>query len=189
LRVLNNASGRNFISNFSIFICHSLTHGAQPFLRSRQLCSCSRTSQHFMEPGGSLPCSQEPSTGPYPIHYINIYLWLFKSKKSQGIRSGDSGGRRGRGESLSEERSIQQSGRLAVLANSKTQNPFLSPVLPIFCHDCPLAVNPASTPWSLLPKQMQRDSVPNEIFLSTVSFLIAALPSSEVPEGLTNYPT
>jgi hypothetical protein len=39
-----------------------LTHGAEPFLRSCQLCSYSRTSQHFTEPGGSWP----PSTGPYP---------------------------------------------------------------------------------------------------------------------------
>jgi hypothetical protein len=44
----------------------SLTHGAEPFMRSRQLCSHSRNSQHFMEPEGSLACSEEPSIGPYP---------------------------------------------------------------------------------------------------------------------------
>jgi hypothetical protein len=43
-----------------------LTKGTDPFLGSRQLCSYSKTSQHFMEPEGSLSCSQEPSTGPYP---------------------------------------------------------------------------------------------------------------------------
>jgi hypothetical protein len=43
----------------------SLTHGAEPFLRSRQLCSYSRISQRFMEPEDSLPCSQEPYTGSY----------------------------------------------------------------------------------------------------------------------------
>jgi hypothetical protein len=43
-----------------------LTYGAEPFLRSCQLCSYSGTSRHFKEPDGSLPCSQEPSTGTYP---------------------------------------------------------------------------------------------------------------------------
>jgi hypothetical protein len=46
-----------------------LTHGTELFLRSRQLCSHSRTSQHFMEPEGSLPCSKEPSICPYPEPY------------------------------------------------------------------------------------------------------------------------
>jgi hypothetical protein len=47
-------------------LSYLLTYGAEPFLRSRQLCSHSRTFQHFMEPEGSSPCSQEPSNGPYP---------------------------------------------------------------------------------------------------------------------------
>jgi hypothetical protein len=47
-------------------LTHSLTDGAEPFLRSHQFCSYSRISQRFMEPEGSFPCSQEPSTGPYP---------------------------------------------------------------------------------------------------------------------------
>jgi hypothetical protein len=44
----------------------ALTHGAEPSLRSRQLRSYSRTSQHVMGPEGLLPCSLEPSTDPCP---------------------------------------------------------------------------------------------------------------------------
>jgi hypothetical protein len=44
-------------------LTYLLTYGAEPFFGSWQLCSHSRTSQNFMEPEGSLPCSQEPSTG------------------------------------------------------------------------------------------------------------------------------
>jgi hypothetical protein len=52
-----------------------------PFLRSRQSLSYARISQHFMEPESSLPCSQEPSTGPCsqpdefnPYHLSNIHF-------------------------------------------------------------------------------------------------------------------
>jgi hypothetical protein len=41
-------------------ITYLLTYGAELFLRSCQLCSYSRTSQHFMEPEGSFPCWQNP---------------------------------------------------------------------------------------------------------------------------------
>jgi hypothetical protein len=59
--------------------------GAKPFLRSCQLCSHSRISQHFVEPEDSLPSSQELSTGPYPepdqsspYHYVKLSLCLTK---------------------------------------------------------------------------------------------------------------
>jgi hypothetical protein len=61
-----------------------LTYGAEPFLRSRQLCSPSRTSQHFMELEGSSPCSQGPPLVPilsqidpvhtFPSHLSKIYF-------------------------------------------------------------------------------------------------------------------
>jgi hypothetical protein len=49
------------LSTLNLFL-----HRAHLFLRTCQLWSHSRTSQHFMEPEGSFPCSQELSNGRYP---------------------------------------------------------------------------------------------------------------------------
>jgi hypothetical protein len=77
----------------------------------------------------------------------------------------------------------------SVLANSETQNAFLFPVHTMFHHDCPLVVKNASMPWHLVhQKKNRRDSLPIDMPLSAVSVLIVAEPSSEVLEGLTNYP-
>jgi hypothetical protein len=62
---LKNTAFRSVIP-FTLADTYLLTYGAEPFLRSCQLCSHSGTSQHFKEPEGSSPCSQDPSTGPYP---------------------------------------------------------------------------------------------------------------------------
>jgi hypothetical protein len=66
MNVLVSTSKYSMQRSFTTIVLpsHSL-HGVEPFIRSRQSSRCSRTSQLFMEPNGSLPCSQEPSTGPY----------------------------------------------------------------------------------------------------------------------------
>jgi hypothetical protein len=48
------------------FYTYLHTDGTEQLLRSRHIFSHSRTSHHFIEPEGSLQCSQESSTGPYP---------------------------------------------------------------------------------------------------------------------------
>jgi len=58
----------------------------------------------------------------------------------------------------------------------------------IFRHDYPLAVEPASTPKPLVQKKTLRDSLPTDMLLSAVSFLVVAQSISEVPEGLMNNP-
>ena len=78
---------------------------------------------------------------------------------------------------------------LAILADSKTQNVSLFPVHAMFRHDCPLTVKLASTQWNLTNKKKTwRDSAPIDMFLSAVSVLVIVQLSSEVPEGLMNYP-
>jgi hypothetical protein len=74
------------------------------------------------------------------------------------------------------------------LAKSKTQNAFLFPVHAMFGHDCPLTVKHARTPRRLVHKKTWRDSVPIDMLLSAVPVLVVTQPSSEVPEGLMNYP-
>jgi hypothetical protein len=64
---VNGSSFYEFRNTFWLFHrSRSHLQAKQSFLKNRQWCSYSRISQHFMEPEGSLQCSQEPSTGPYP---------------------------------------------------------------------------------------------------------------------------
>ena len=76
----------------------------------------------------------------------------------------------------------------SVLANSKAQNAFLFTMNAIFRHDYPLAVEPTSTPRPLVQQKTWRDSLPIDMLISTVSVLVVAQSSSEIPEGLINNP-
>jgi hypothetical protein len=74
-------------------LTYLLNYVAEPFLRSYQLCRYSRNSQRFMEPEGSLPCSQEPSTAPYPepdrSHPISLRsILILSTHGSLGLPSG-----------------------------------------------------------------------------------------------------
>jgi hypothetical protein len=77
----NTAHIRAYLHNFKNYLksFYLLTYEAESFLRSCQMCSPSRTPQHIMEPEGSIPCSQEPSTGPilshiHPLRSIPSYV-------------------------------------------------------------------------------------------------------------------
>jgi hypothetical protein len=47
-------------------------HGVEPLSKGHYLSRHSRTSQQFMEPEVSVPCSQEPSNIPYPVESIPL---------------------------------------------------------------------------------------------------------------------
>jgi len=84
----------------------------------------------------------------------------------------------------------RQTSNLAILADSKIQNASLFHVHAMFRHDCPLAVKPASTPRSLVHTKKKLGEILYLLicYFSPVSVLVVAQQSSEVPEGLMNYP-
>jgi hypothetical protein len=55
--------------NFVLTLCLILITNALLYREMCQLCSHSSTSQHFMKPENSIPCSEESSVGPYPEPY------------------------------------------------------------------------------------------------------------------------
>jgi hypothetical protein len=63
-------TSRSNSTNFGIKCVQSsrgVTHSWRwTLLEKPPIVQLSRTSHHFIEPEGSFPCSQEPSTGPYP---------------------------------------------------------------------------------------------------------------------------
>jgi hypothetical protein len=51
-----------------------LTSWSRALLEKPLVVQLLKISQHFMELEGSLPCSQEPSTSPYPeLHQSSLY--------------------------------------------------------------------------------------------------------------------
>jgi hypothetical protein len=68
-----------------MLLTYLLNHWAEPFLGSCQLFRHRRTFKHFMEPEGSIPCSQEPSS------YGGQLRIYWKRSRGQPTRGGPPG--------------------------------------------------------------------------------------------------
>jgi hypothetical protein len=75
----------------------------------------------------------------------------------------------------------------AVLANSKTQNAFLSPVLAVFRHDCPLAVKSTSRHGIYYPNKLGKIHYLLIAPFCSI-FLGCSLSTLEIQEKFMNYP-
>jgi hypothetical protein len=72
------------------YMALSLTHEAEPFLRSRQLCSYSRITQYFMEPQSLLHVHKSPplvpilsQINPIPSYLSKVHFNIVPSWYSQ----------------------------------------------------------------------------------------------------------
>jgi hypothetical protein len=71
------------MASFGVLVLTNCMELSEHYSRGQRLCSHSRTPQHFMEPKGSLPHSQELSTctypepdpPPHPISSRSILIW------------------------------------------------------------------------------------------------------------------
>jgi hypothetical protein len=64
--LINNFDSTVRTATFLNFCMYLLTHSLTPWCRILFGKRMKKYSAFFMEPEGSLPCSQKPATGPYP---------------------------------------------------------------------------------------------------------------------------
>jgi hypothetical protein len=67
LQMPTSVNAKRLTKNQTYILQTNWLCGAEHHSRGHKLCSHSVVSQHFMEPEGSLPCSQELSTCTYPL--------------------------------------------------------------------------------------------------------------------------
>jgi hypothetical protein len=86
----NSSETLKFSLTARCYIPTNWLHGAEPFLRSRQICSYLRASQNFTETEGLLPRSQDPYRQPNrssPYHFI-LSILILSAHLRLGLPSG-----------------------------------------------------------------------------------------------------